>query len=151
MFLTRRNSSDLFDLFREFDGQFSQLSGETSRVSWYPAVESFTRDGQLHLRMELPGVEPEKVDVTVTEGRLTISGEKGYEKDLERADVHLREIARGRFSRTFALPEGVNADGIKARHVNGVLEIGIPVEVASSSTRRIPVQTEAKGFFKKSA
>jgi HSP20 family protein len=143
MFLMRRDLPDLFDLFRESDDQ-------PRRASWHPAVESFSKDGKVVLRMELPGVEPDKVDVTLDDGRLTIRGEKQREGKQDKADFYLREIAHGKFERSFTLPEGVNADGIEARHVNGVLQVTIPVEEETSKTRKIPVET-GKGWLKKSA
>ena len=153
MFLAKRASGDLFDLFREVENQFRQRrplfaragvdpgTEESDWVSWYPAVESFTRDGHVVLRAEIPGVDPDKVDVTLHDGRLTIRGEKGTDLKVKESDVYLREIARGRFDRSFTLPKGIKSENVKARHVNGVLEISVPLMNEEEQARKIPIET----------
>ncbi len=112
-------------------------------ASWhgefYPAVESFTRDGNLVLKAELPGVDPANVEVTVEEGRLVIRGEKKHAREADEARFQVRETRRGTFQRSFTLPEGVKVDGIAASLENGVLEVTVPVE-APEPARRIPVE-----------
>jgi HSP20 family protein len=127
-------------LSREFFGETNDrsklqaASGETApaprspiRGGRYPAVESFTKDGKLVLRAEVPGVGRDELDITVENGRLILSGEKKTEDERKEAEFHVREVSYGRFERSFILPEGVRADDVTARMENGVLEISMPL------------------------
>ena len=148
---------DLFSIFRGFDnvyrpsladqpGSSRLLAGregtelaETAQPSWYPAVETFTRKGDIVLRAELPGVDPKDLEVTVEKGRLLVSGEKREEKRSNDDSVFMREVTYGRFERVFVLPEGVKPEQVKASFRNGVLEVSLPAKGAVPESRRIPV------------
>lgn len=77
------------------------------------------------VRMDLPGLRPQDVDVSVEEGMLTVSGERPTEDAQEDAWVR-RERPTGYFERSFSLPEGTDAERITAAFNNGVLELRIP-------------------------
>ena len=142
----RRSSvGDLFDVFRNFDDMFRTTfvdffpagcdttrlllpSGKTpakslARRGFFPAVESFQKNGTLFVKAELPGVEPSDLEVTLTGDRLTISGEKKHSSEKEEKDFYVREVSHGRFERTFRIPEGVASEDVKASFQNGVLDI----------------------------
>lgn len=112
--------------------------------SYQPAVESFTKEGKLFIRAELPGVDPADLHVSVIGNHLQISGEKKVARELDEADVYFREIAQGRFERNFKLPEGVKSDQLKAKFENGVLELTMPVPEAAQ-TKQIPVEVVSGG------
>ncbi len=164
--------NDLFDIFRDFDAQFRrafpELRGEgtASRLlpsghatsselspapglsygrAWFPAVDSYEKDGNYVVRMELPGVSPGEVSVSVTGDHLQISGEKKASREVDERNVHFSESRYGRFVRSFRLPEGIKGDDIKARYEDGVLELMIPVpEEVKPKTVRIEVGMEQK-------
>ena len=151
---------DVLDVFREFDRVLRRqlpasaagqvLATERDRLpsfQWegiYPAVDCFTREDKLVMRAELPGVNPDDVDVSLTGNRLTIRGEKKAERKTEEKNVLIREISHGRFERSFTLTESLKPEDIKASFNNGVLELTMPVEKAETS-RRIPVEASASG------
>ena len=84
-----------------------------------------TADG-LSVRIELPGMRPDDVDISVNDGMLTVSGERKLDAGVaDDAWVH-RERPVGRFERSFSLPEGTDPSGIKASFDAGVLELHIP-------------------------
>jgi HSP20 family protein len=97
-----------------------------------------TKDG-LELTVELPGMEEKDVDVSVTDGMLTVSGEKKVE--TERKDQNYRFVERsyGSFSRSVPLPPGVKADQIKATMSKGVLKVTVPTP-AKPEPQKIEVQ-----------
>jgi len=159
---------DLFNAFRDYESLFTRPL-ETSNLlpaarrtgefvtsskdrplqgfagcSLYPAVESFEKDGKLHLRLEMPGVEPSDVNVSIMEDRLTIGGEKKVSRETEGANLFVRELAHGTFERTFALPEGINADAVKAEYQNGVLELTLPLP-AEIKPRQVKVEIGSGG------
>ena len=109
-----------------------------------PAVECFTKDKQLIMKVELPGVDPKQVEVMVTGNRLAIKGEKREERKIEEGEYFFREIARGRFERTFELPEGVKKEQVNATYQNGVLEVTVPAP-ALETARKVPVEIQEAG------
>ena len=97
-----------------------------STADWSPQVDIKETDAEFTVSADLPGVNPEDVDVTLHKGVLTIKGDKSLEKDTEKDSYRRRERICGSFFRQFTLPESTNEDAIKAKSVNGVLEITIP-------------------------
>ena len=106
----------------------------------YPPVESFRSNGNIIVRMDLPGVKAEDVHVDLKDGRLTIKGERKREKEIGTEAVLREEVCYGPFERNFALPH-VKADAVKARYHEGVLEITAPVE-ERYIPKKIEVQVE---------
>lgn len=133
--LMRRMTEDLDRVF----GDAGAASG-SGNAAWLPNIEVRQRDGNYVVRVDLPGLKPEDVTVTVTNGALAIEGERTFERDQDRGNVHRSEIRYGRFFRSIPLPEDTDVDNVNARFDNGVLEITIPVPQKQSSDRKIPVQ-----------
>lgn len=149
MFIRRISPfEDVAEALRDLDGLFTRTrmvpAGTEVDAAWTPAVESFRRENEIVLLMELPGVDPEKVTIDLSGQTLTISGEKGALTETQEGHF-LSEIPRGRFNRSFKLPPSVKGDDVKASFNNGVLEIAMPLAGAPMS-RRIPLQgAEAAG------
>jgi HSP20 family protein len=116
-----------------FNGLSERFSGGARPRSvwggeeWMPAIESHVDNGNLIVKMDLPGVDPKEVSISVTGNQLTIEGERKREEKKEEKDYSYREVAYGKFSRSMTLPEAVDADKVKAAYKNGVLEVTIPV------------------------
>lgn len=109
-----------------------------------PAVECYTKDKQLILKAELPGVDPKMVEIGVVGNLLTIKGDKKEERKVEEENVFFREITRGHFERTFELPEGVKKEQIAATYQNGVLEIVVPA-ASLETARKVPIEIQETG------
>jgi HSP20 family protein len=99
-----------------------------------------TRDSDLVIRAELPGVKQEDVDITLENNVLTISGERKAEQEEERGGYHVRERRYGSFSRSLALPEGLDESKIHARYDNGVLEVTVEGAAAVQEPKRIQIE-----------
>lgn len=135
--------------FPEFEGTENRLSrffdwpfeeGET--FGWTPTVDVEETDEALVLTAEMPGLEAENVEIEVEGNLLTLSGEKTAERESEETDgrnLRVWERRYGSFSRSFTLPNAVEADKIKADFENGVLTIRMP-KAAEAKGRRIPVK-----------
>lgn len=127
------------DINRAFSGW---STNDTSSVTadWVPTVDINEFDDRFQLYVDVPGVDPKDVDITLESGVLTITGERFLQ--AERADENMvrrrTERGTGRFYRRFILPETVDADKVKATGRNGVLEILIPKQ-AKAMPRRIEV------------
>jgi HSP20 family protein len=123
---------DLDDLFPRFFG--GATDGVTQPApSWLPAVEGRIEDGTYVIQLALPGVDPKDVVVSLMDNVLTVKGERKADHDTTGKDYFVREVAYGAFQRSFALPEGVTADGVEAKYANGILEVKVPAPRAATS------------------
>lgn len=131
----------------EVNRVFTTLSGteETSGATstWTPPVDITEYPDRFELAVDLPGVDPDKVDITLEDGVLTISGER--ETHIQRADspeateTRTRvERGHGPFHRRFVLPDMVDSERVQASGRNGVLEIRIPKQ-PKALPRRIKI------------
>jgi HSP20 family protein len=92
-----------------------------------PAMDVTARGDDLVIRVEIPAVDVDRdVDITVEQGTLRISGKRQEERTEDREGLYLREMRYGSFQRTFPLPEGVEADVIKAEYRDGILVVTVP-------------------------
>ena len=99
-------------------------AGETR--NWAPAVDIYENDHNLVLKAELPGVDPNNVEIRVEENTLYLKGERRFEKDVKEGHHHLIERAYGTFQRTFILPNSVDANNVVAEYKNGLLTLTLP-------------------------
>jgi len=110
----------------------------TSFEGHVPKVDVIDRDDEVVVRAEVPGVEKDDLDVSVSDNSVTIKGETKREEKEEKGDYYHCEISRGTFARTVVLPGAVDPDKTKARFEDGVLELTLPkVEKAKRHTVKI--------------
>ena len=132
-------------LLSRFQRQFDRALGESAdgaaaaNVSWIPHVDVREEAERFVVAADLPGVEGKDIEVTAEKGVLTIRGERRSESKTSADGFERVERATGTFVRRFSLPESADAEAIKARHVNGVLEVTIPKR-PQEQPRRISVQ-----------
>ena len=107
--------------------------------AWLPPVDIHEEDDQFLLHVDLPGVDPKAVEITSEQGVLTIRGQR-EESQREARDGYRRiERISGEFQRRFSLPESADIQNIKAKALNGVLEVTIP-KLAQVQPQRITVE-----------
>ena len=104
-----------------------------------PAVDIKEDDKAFTLLADIPGVDPDEIEVTMDKGVLTIKGERQSEKKTEEENYKRVERQYGMFYRRFSLPDSANADAIEAHSEHGVLKITIPKQEVAQS-RRISVK-----------
>ena len=95
-------------------------------LTWRPAVDVTEKEDGYLVHAELPGLNKDDVKISFENNVLTLSGEKKLEHEENKDNYHRVERAYGKFERSFRLPEGVNAEAIKASYKNGVLTVDIP-------------------------
>ena len=117
--------SELSELRSRLDRMFDPFDGRER--PWTPPIDVVRDDGNLVIRADLPGIKPEEVKIEVEDDILTVSGE--HEERTDEKDKHFvrRERRYGSFSRSMALPPGVEAKKIKAKTNDGVVEVTIPL------------------------
>lgn len=132
---------------RDMDRLFDRLlgterRGEVERIGlWMPSIESYTKEGKLFIKAELPGVDPKDLDITLDDREIVIKGERKAEKDEREKDYTYREISYGSFERRFVIPEDVKTEDLKAAFANGVLEISVPIPEVPKA-KKIEIKTE---------
>lgn len=127
---------------RLFEGSLYQTGAtdESSVVTsqWVPRVDIKEEANSFVLYADIPGVDPQDIEVQMDKGMLTIKGERREEATLETERFSRIERRHGSFHRRFALPDSADPEGISAAGRNGVLQITIPKR-AESTPRRIQV------------
>ncbi|MFZ0625166.1 MAG: Hsp20/alpha crystallin family protein [Acidimicrobiia bacterium] len=125
------------DPFGDLDRLTRQIWG-SNRFSFMP-VDAYRKDDRFWLHIDLPGVDPESIDLTMERDTLTVSATREWQRD-EGMQVLLNERPEGAFSRQFFLGEGLDSDHIEAGYDHGVLTVSIPV-AETAKPRKIEVGT----------
>lgn len=133
----RKPVGNLFNLHNQMGRIFGDLLGsedggtDMDNATWMPTVDISEMENGFEIRAELPGVSEKDVNVSVTDNRLTIKGEKRQEEETDDKNYHRVERRYGSFQRSFTLPRHVETEAIKAQFTDGVLVLEIPkAEVA---------------------
>ena len=111
-----------------------------SVADWVPAVDIVEEKERFVLRADVPGVNPDDIDVSMDKGVLSVSGQRHDKRPEDASGAQRLERATGNFYRRFALPDTASADEISASSENGILEIVIPKQ-AQVESRRIVVNS----------
>ena len=106
---------------------FANLYGEAFQQGWQPSVDIFeTDEHEVVLKAELPDLKREDINLTFENGVLTIKGERQFNDEVRRENYHRIERQHGAFSRSFTLPNTVDAGRISATYKDGLLTIRLP-------------------------
>lgn len=100
--------------------------GMWSGVDFTPAVDVYQDKDNVIVETSISGIEPEKVDISIENDVLTISGKKEEKQEVKREDYYRKEIREGSFSRSVILPMGVQGDKAEANYEKGILKITLP-------------------------
>jgi HSP20 family protein len=140
------------ELNRLFDRTMSGPEGQSesgrhelataSQSSWVPALDVYEADDRIELALDLPGIDPENVDVTVEDSTLTVSGSREFRSDVEQDGFRRVERRYGSFARSLGLPATADAEHIEASFDKGVLTIAIPKR-EESKPKRIEIKASA--------
>ncbi|HET8622591.1 MAG TPA: Hsp20/alpha crystallin family protein [Gemmatimonadales bacterium] len=124
-------------------GGWPSMQGGTLTSAWIPACDVCEDRDSVTISVELPGVRPEDVKLTVETNVLTVRGEKREETRSDQEQTHRAERTYGWFERAFALPSTVDPEQIEARYENGILRITIR-KADRARPREIPVTAGAR-------
>jgi HSP20 family protein len=139
--LTRRPSAAAFPSILEqfFDDSFfgpSMLqSRNDGRNGWFPAVDLSQTPERFLIKVDLPGLTKDDIDLTVENQALTLTGERRFETGDDGETFSRVERSYGKFSRTFQLPNNVSASKVKAQFSDGVLTVTIPKSEEAKSRK----------------
>lgn len=116
------------EMNRLFDSSFPGAGlGESTLFSgWSPALDVFQSNDAVTVRVELPGLRKEDIDISLEKGVLSISGERRHEEKVEEGESFRSERYFGRFHRSVAIPTEVEADKVKASYTDGLLTVTLP-------------------------
>ena len=134
--LVRRPTWDIFDRFFE---DFELPMGFREETEFTPAFDVSETENELIVKAEVPGMDKKDINVNLSDGLLTITGEKHHEKKEETEKYHCFERRYGKFSRTMRLPSEVETEKVDAVYKDGVLTITLPKSEAVK-----PKQIEVK-------
>ena len=136
--------------FREMEDMFRQYSPSFVRAlrreggegaAWSPVADITETDKEYLIKAQLPEVKKEDVMITLDNGVITIAGERRMEKEQEEANEIRVESFYGAFSRSFALPDNIDAKAIQAETKEGVLKVHIP-KTKAEAPRKIAIEVK---------
>ena len=133
----RHLSNALDDAFNTWP--FAQDEGGAITSSWYPACDVLEDKESVKIVVELPGLTPEDVKLSLENNVLSIQGEKKQQAEERTERVHRYERSYGSFERSFALPTSVDSDKVSANFQNGILTVTVP-KAERARPREIPVR-----------
>jgi HSP20 family protein len=117
----RRDMDRLWESFFERGVPRADDEGE-----WLPSLDVAETKDEIVVKAEVPGMDPKDIDISLSDGLLTIKGEKKQEREEKEEDYHLVERSYGTFTRSVRLPKEVKRDKISASYKNGVLRVTLP-------------------------
>ena len=148
--LTRRQPETAENAQRMFNRLFDQTfngwpfgDDATLTSSWAPACDIFEDKDAIKIVLEVPGVNPEDVKLSMENNTLTIRGEKKQVAEEKTERVHRYERSYGSFERSFALPGTVDPERVEADYENGLLTVTLP-KVERAKPREIQVRHQLK-------
>ena len=132
----QQQMDDLIASFsRELDG------GQWPAADFHPSLDVSETEEAIQIRVDLPGIKPEEVDVEVRNNVLQITGERKEEREEKGKTWHRTERRVGRFARSLALPCAVEEEKVIAECSNGVLNILLP-KAETAKAKKIPVKSK---------
>ncbi|MBN2419682.1 MAG: Hsp20/alpha crystallin family protein [Deltaproteobacteria bacterium] len=129
-------STDLFDRFFDDWDLPSLLSGNKE---WTPAFDIAEKDNEYVVSAELPGIDIKDVEISVSDGILSVKGEKKQEKEDKSEGYHRIERHYGSFHRSFRIPGKIDTEKVDASYKDGVLKVLIP-KAEGSETKKIEIK-----------
>ena len=119
------------DMERRFEELFGREMLFPSRLrrspleerAWAPAIEMIEKDDKFIIKAELPGIQKEDIDVSVTGNTLTVKGQRKSESEVKEDEYHVCERSYGSFMRSITMPSSAKTDKIEANYEDGILEI----------------------------
>ncbi len=134
-------------LFTDTLGNFDWAFRDSAAAAWVPPVDVLEQPDAIRINLEIPGVNPDQVQIAVEGNVLAISGTKEQVAEEKTERVHRYERTYGAFERTFSLPEGIDPGKVEAKYTNGMLELTMPTPVAVVP-KKVEIQIEDGGQAK---
>jgi HSP20 family protein len=138
------------------DRFFNESVNSKGFSGFTPHVDASETEASYEIEVALPGIRKEDITIDFQEGKLSISGERHFEKREEGRRYQMLETQYGKFSRSFYLPDNVNPDQIEAKLTDGILQVTVPKDAKKTMKRQINItsglqETEDKAAKSKKA
>ena len=137
-------SGELVRMKREMERILDRISNESvssaPKRDWSPSLDLIETKDSLVAELEVPGINPDDINISANPDLLTVTGEKKQKSGDQEKNYHIRERAHGRFNRSIPLPIPVNPDQVEARYIDGILRITMEKSQATTS-KKIEVKT----------
>jgi len=143
---------DLTTIQREMNDFFRKTFGLSTTGLWrkpgeylnevYPEMDCYMKGGKFIVNVDLPGIDPKDVNISVTGNLLTIKGERRSVVDEKKEGYLFHETSFGRFERSLTLPDGVDTSKIHASCSNGVLELTMPAKTGTLP-KKVTIEIES--------
>ena len=130
-----RNFLNVFDVLDDFWADLEPT------VAFGPATNMYEKGEEIGLEVEMPGIEPKDVSLSVDKGILSISYENKKEKETKDKRYYRVERSTRNFQRSFYLPKGIDENKIVADYKNGILSIKFPKLLKENKAKQIPIKT----------
>ncbi len=133
---------ELMRMQDELSRTFQRVFGPTPEAEealWSPAADVFEKENKIIVRLDLPEVKPEDIDVSVVDNTLRIKGERKRTEEVKREDYYRTERMYGMFERMIELPVPVKTEAVEATYKDGVLEINLP-EAEEKKAKEIKIK-----------
>jgi HSP20 family protein len=132
---------DLFRDLRSVEDEFDRIAGRAfSRDTWVPALDVRESQDRFDVTVDLPGLEPDDVNVTFEDGMLSISGKREFSAEDRGETWHRIERSFGTFARSMRLPQTADTERIEATFDKGVLTVSVP-KTEQAKPRSIEVRS----------
>jgi HSP20 family protein len=153
MFLIQRNGRQCWpgaslhsEMNKVFDNVLRDPLGALGEAldketNWSPALDISENDEQVQVRLEVPGINPEQIDISIDGNDLVITGEKKETFEKSEKGFFHKESRYGKFTRKVMLPEGIDGEKVNANYTNGVLAIALP-KTPAVAPRKISVNAK---------
>ncbi|MEO8132190.1 MAG: Hsp20/alpha crystallin family protein [Bryobacteraceae bacterium] len=135
------DSDDLPSGLRLFNDSVARMFSEPGTRPWSPSVDIIENENDLVLKADVPGIDAANIHISMENGTLTLKGERKFENSENRQGYHRIERSYGTFARSFALPNTVDVEKVKADFKNGVLTVTLPkMEIAKPRSVKVEIQ-----------
>lgn len=142
----QRNFEDIFNLLhKNIEDTFSPLMGDDIfKSDWFkPTLDIASGDDNYTIKVELPGVDLNNIDIEVINHTMCIKGEKKQEREEKNKDFHRIERSYGSFQRVLNLPDDTDTDSIASKYKDGILTVTIPKkELPKKDVKKIEVKSK---------
>jgi HSP20 family protein len=130
----------MLDPFEEMDTMLDHFNGNKG-MSFAPSMDIYQTDKEVVAEVSLPGIDPNNIEVAITNDVLIISGKSEKKSEVDDKNYYRKEVRCGSFQRSVALPATVNGDQAKAEYKDGILKVNIPkIENIKPKTIKVEIK-----------
>ena len=127
--------SDFEDPFWGLNNDSNPLLSKSPECEWTPSLDMYENKENLIVKVEVPGIDPTKVNISIEDGSLSLQGEKKVDNDGNNGGVKFNERSYGGFKRVISIPDSVDSKKVSAQYKDGLLTVTLPKREESQSKK----------------